>query len=95
MEVRQKQRARGMELDNDAKTEEVYLIVRSLKNKNNENKGYKLSPGQIIKLGRVQYVVSTLNNSSNREGEGRSKFWENKKKIVVAPLKPPTQNEPL
>lgn len=42
-----------MELDNDAKTEEVYLIVRSLKNKNNENKGYKLSPGQIIKLGRV------------------------------------------
>lgn len=32
-----------MELDNDAKTEEVYLIVRSLKNKNNENKGYKLS----------------------------------------------------
>ena len=29
------------------KEEEIYLIVRSLKNKNNENKGYKLSKCDI------------------------------------------------
>ena len=32
-----------MEVEDEGKFEEVYLIVRSLKNKNNENKGYKLS----------------------------------------------------
>lgn len=32
-----------MELEDETKMEEVYLIVRSLKNRNNENKGYKLS----------------------------------------------------
>lgn len=33
--------------------EETYLIVRKQKDLNGEPKGYRLEPGQTIKLGRV------------------------------------------
>ena len=47
--------------------EETYLVVRKIKDINNEQKGYKLGnhplmlvPGQTIKLGRVEYFVSEV-----------------------------------
>jgi hypothetical protein len=36
-----------------SRPEETYLIVRKIKDGNGEPKGYKLMPGQTIKLGRV------------------------------------------
>ena len=36
------------ELPQEGREEELYLIVRSLKNKNNENKGYKLGTSPTI-----------------------------------------------
>ena len=36
------------ELGQEGREEELYLIVRSLKNKNNENKGYKLGISEVI-----------------------------------------------
>lgn len=52
----------------DEKDEEIYLIVRSLKNGKNENKGYKLTAGNIIKLGRVEYLVSSINSTPIMNG---------------------------
>lgn len=34
-----------------------FLIVRSLKNKEGLQKGYVLEPGDILKLGRIEYAV--------------------------------------
>jgi hypothetical protein len=44
-DIREAHRANALvdEYSSDFKEEDIYLIVRSLKNKNNENKGYKLS----------------------------------------------------
>jgi len=40
--------------------------------------------GQIIKLGRVEYLVTSINNNNIGAGaESKSKFWMNNKKIVV------------
>lgn len=64
------------------KEEDIYLIVRSLKNKNNENKGYKLKSGQIIKLGRVEYLITSADNNEH-SSENKGKFWSITKKIVV------------
>jgi hypothetical protein len=36
------------EMGQEGREEDLYLIVRSLKNKNNENKGYKLGTGELI-----------------------------------------------
>lgn len=56
--------------------ENPYLIVRSLKNKEGEQKGYPLEIGDVIKLGRIEYVVSELKTSeqtlSNRKVESDS-----------------------
>lgn len=54
-EIRDLHRRNGIIDENagEAKDEDIYLIVRSLKNKNNENKGYKLSkPASIQRRGR-------------------------------------------
>ena len=47
-------------------------MVRKIKNANHEQKGYKLStsfstlvPGQSIKLGRVEYLVSEVKEGNN------------------------------
>lgn len=37
----------------DEKDEEIYLIVRSLKNGKNENKGYKLSNYEVMQLQEI------------------------------------------
>jgi len=43
--------------------------------------------GQIIKLGRVEYLVTSINGSSiTAVTESKSKFWTNNKKIVVNDL---------
>ena len=49
-----------------------YLIVRSLKCKDGRNqRGYRLSPGEIIKLGRVEYRVREIKiRKPNSEGNG-------------------------
>lgn len=40
--------------------------------------------GQIIKLGRVEYLVTSINNNCIGAGaESKSKFWMNNKKIIV------------
>ena len=47
-----------------------YLIVRSLKCKDGRNqRGYKLNPGEIIKLGRVEYRVREI-KIRKEEGNG-------------------------
>jgi hypothetical protein len=58
-------------MDIEAPNENPYLIVRSLKNQNGEQKGYALGIcvliseiGDIIKLGRIEYVVSELKTAS-------------------------------
>ena len=65
------------------KEEDIYLIVRSLKNKNNENKGYRLRSGQVIKLGRVEYLITSA-DSGEHASENKGKFWSITKKIVVS-----------
>lgn len=46
-----------------------------------------LAVGQVIKLGRVEYLVTSINNNSIRAGaESKSKFWMNNKKILVGEL---------
>jgi len=58
-------------MDIEAPNENPYLIVRSLKNQHGEQKGYALGTngfnseiGDIIKLGRIEYVVSELKTAS-------------------------------
>ena len=51
-------------MDIEAPNENPYLIVRSLKNQQGEQKGYPLEIGDIIKLGRIEYVVSELKTAS-------------------------------
>lgn len=48
-----------MALENDfAKKQNIYLIVRSLKAQDGKSqRGYALSPGDVIKLGRIEYRV--------------------------------------
>ena len=36
---------------------DVYLIVRSLKNSEGSQKGYALNVGDVIKMGRMEYTV--------------------------------------
>lgn len=56
------------QLDLDAPNENPYLIVRSLKNQQGEQKGYPLGInqcsiaeiGDIVKLGRIEYMVAEL-----------------------------------
>lgn len=51
-----------------------------------------LAPGQIIKLGRVEYLVTSINNNGNQfSAINKSKFWMNNKRIVVGEI--PKLNE--
>lgn len=49
---------------NDQKEEETYVIVRKQKDLNGDPKGYRLEPGQTIKLGRVEFYVSEVSIDS-------------------------------
>jgi len=42
-----------------------FLIVRSLKNKDGIQKGYNLEPGDVIKLGRIEYAVIEFKDENN------------------------------
>ncbi|CAD8101626.1 unnamed protein product [Paramecium primaurelia] len=44
---------------------ENFLIVRSLKNSQGGQKGYKMEPGDIIKLGRMEYLIIETRNKDN------------------------------
>jgi len=56
-----------------------------------------LAPGQIIKLGRVEYLVTSINNNGNQfSAINKSKFWMNNKRIVVGEIpKLNEDNEPV
>jgi len=41
----------------DSTNHDNFLIVRSLKNKEGSQKGYIMEPGDIVKLGRIEYLV--------------------------------------
>lgn len=49
--------------------EKCWLVVRSLKNGKHEG-GYKLSAGDILKLGRVKFRIKEIKNSG-QENEGQ------------------------
>lgn len=56
----------------DKKKQNIYLIVRSLKGIDGKSqKGYALNPGDIIKLGRVEYQVTefTYQNPETKKFE--------------------------
>lgn len=41
-----------------------FLIVRSIKDKEGQQKGYVLQPGDIVKLGRIEYLVQEINDGT-------------------------------
>lgn len=45
--------ASGVEL----KSNQPYIVIRSLKNDDREQRGYELKLGDIIKFGRLEYIV--------------------------------------
>ncbi|EGR29443.1 hypothetical protein IMG5_155500 [Ichthyophthirius multifiliis] len=45
---------------------EPYLIVRSLKNHQNVQKGYTLQAGDIVKFGRIEYQIMQIKNNQNQ-----------------------------
>ncbi|KAL4452983.1 hypothetical protein ABPG73_000909 [Tetrahymena malaccensis] len=46
--------------------QESYLIVRSLKNEKNVQKGYELKIGDIVKFGRIEYQVIQVRNAKEQ-----------------------------
>lgn len=44
-------------LSNEVGKDDAYLIVKSMKNADGEDRGHTLGIGQCIKLGRVEYSV--------------------------------------
>ncbi|KRX04576.1 SMAD/FHA domain [Pseudocohnilembus persalinus] len=42
-----------------------FLIVRSIKDKEGQQKGYVLQPGDILKLGRIEYLVQEINDGKD------------------------------
>lgn len=41
----------------DIKAHDPYVVIRSLKNEEKQQKGYALKVGDIIKFGRLEYIV--------------------------------------
>lgn len=41
----------------ETKAHDPYIVIRSLKNGENQQKGYSLKVGDIIKFGRLEYIV--------------------------------------
>ncbi|CAD8120420.1 unnamed protein product [Paramecium sonneborni] len=65
---------------------EKFLIVNSLKNSQGEQKGYIMEAGDIIKLGRMEYVILETKNKDNLVNQANSKmlkeYFEQKSGLV-------------
>ena len=46
---------------NKEKNEKVFLIVRSFKNKDKSQKGIPVKEGDIVKIGRIELLVTEAN----------------------------------
>lgn len=53
-----------------AEKNDVFLIVRSLKNSEGAQKGYALNVGDVIKLGRMEYTVLEMRNDKEMTTRG-------------------------
>ncbi|CAD8185698.1 unnamed protein product [Paramecium octaurelia] len=53
---------------------ENFLIVRSLKNSQGGQKGYKMEPGDIIKLGRMEYLIMETKDKDNLVNQAQSEM---------------------
>jgi hypothetical protein len=49
---------------------EPYLVIRSLKDDQNQQRGYSLKQGDSIKLGRLQYNVLEFRNKNSAQQAG-------------------------
>ena len=45
----------------------AYLVISNMKSKDGKIKGYSLSPGEVIKLGRMEYLVTEYQNHTTRQ----------------------------
>ena len=54
--------SRGIASKNKMKNDEVFLVVRSLKDKEGKPLGYNLRPGHVLRLGKVFYRITSPEN---------------------------------
>eukprot|EP01017_Pseudomicrothorax_dubius_P038859 TRINITY_DN588_c0_g1_i10.p1 TRINITY_DN588_c0_g1~~TRINITY_DN588_c0_g1_i10.p1 ORF type:complete len:527 (-),score=115.43 TRINITY_DN588_c0_g1_i10:161-1741(-) len=58
----------------EGKFNEVYLIVRSLKNSEGQQKGFPLEVGQVMKLGRMEFRVVELGHPDGRSEKNEVEY---------------------
>lgn len=57
-------------LSPEVKTLDPYIVIRSLKNEDKQQKGYGLKLGDIIKFGRLEYIVREFRDLTNTYSHG-------------------------
>jgi hypothetical protein len=54
----------------DNKSHDPYIVIRSLKNQEKEQRGYELKLGDVIKFGRLEYIVREFKDYNNTKTHG-------------------------
>ena len=54
----------------ETKAIEPYIVIRSLKNDDREQRGYELKLGDIIKFGRLEYIVREYRDQNETKAHG-------------------------
>ncbi|CAK59756.1 unnamed protein product (macronuclear) [Paramecium tetraurelia] len=68
----------------DENENENFLIVRSLKNSQGGQKGYKMEPGDIIKLGRIEYMIIETRNQDNLVNKAKGEMLKDLVEITAS-----------
>ena len=58
----------------DGKVYDPFIVIRSLKNQQKEQRGYELALGDVIKFGRLEYIVRQFRDFNQTQTHGSMKI---------------------